>query len=414
MTLQWQNTSFQDNQTSGWVFSKKLEKKYKDGIYWLKVIIVIIICLSLWIGYSFYTQWQQKQSINQQKNKEIKTIEQSFNPDQNEKKIEKMLQANNDIKEEEITQPKTIEETKEKEITVADNEIITNIISEHWKELQNIQTEQLKEEQAKKYQDSDIDFVWDFCFVGSWDNEKKTFFNTFNWENQHLVKTYLNRLNPQIIDYQVHCFTWITMKKWYIDWMIKAYKKVIKDSPEARKAIAKKYFNHLKGKSSWYYEVKLTKKNGMSELAHYEGCWNDETMHTILWKIGIYQFTQKDLTKWYENKSISWNSNCKMPKIWNIFFVQKSVPITKYYNELFKNVQQFNNHKTSSTYKKWYGNLNYQQWLEKFIAFLNAEPFKWSYTQYTNGDDVNVDYINQKRKSKVKNAITVISQIMNR
>lgn len=393
-----------------WVFIQEIQKKYKNKMFWVKNFVIALFCWVAWIAYALYTQTEQQDFIKQQKQQEINKINESFdkNLEKEKKTIDNLLNQNVDVN------VKPVQENENKN-EVTETNLVKNVVTQTSKDSQSQKTDWLKDEKSEDLKKLDTTFVWDFCIYWSWDNDKINFFNSFDYSNQHLVRTYQKKLELDSIQYKIYCFTGVKMTNWYVDAMIKEYKKAIKDkNKEEVKNIAKKYFQNLQRKANGFYEINLTKKNWMSEISRFDWCWNDNTMALILEQIGVVPFNQKELNNGYNSWKISWSSHCKMPKIWNIFWVQKNITTQRYYNDLFKSTKVFNENKSQAKYSWTYWELNYNQGLEAFVKFMNEETFKNSYSLYTNWDNLEHDYINQKRKNLFRNATTILAQMLNR
>lgn len=393
-----------------WVFIQEIQKKYKNKMFWVKNFVIALFCWVAGIAYALYTQTEQQDFIKQQKQQEINKINESFdkNLEKEKKAIDNLLNQNVDIK------VKPVQENENKN-EITETNLVKNVVTQTSKDSQSQKTDGLKEEKSEDLKKLDTTFVWDFCIYWSWDNDKINFFNSFDYSNQHLVRAYQKKLELDSIQYKIYCFTGVKMTNWYVDAMIKEYKKAIKDkNKEEVKNIAKKYFQNLQRKANGFYEINLTKKNWMSEISRFDWCWNDNTMALILEQIGVVPLNQKELNNGYNSWKISWSSHCKMHKIWNIFWVQKNITTQRYYNDLFKSTKIFNENKSQAKYSWIYWELNYNQGLEAFVKFMNEETFKNSYSLYTNWDNLEHDYINQKRKNLFRNATTILAQMLNR
>ena len=387
------------NNFEGWVFAKELEKQYKNTIYWVKMWILVLFFIVAGVWVSLYTQWEQEKYIQIQKQGEIEKIQASFNPDTSQEKIDKLLAQKVEIKE--------TPSVKENE----NMNMINGILSDGGKEIQSYKTEELRIQKEQQSALKETAFVWDVCFLASKDADKKMFFNIFNYTNAHLVKNFTNKLNTNSIDYKMYCFAKVKLTAKYITNTLKKYE-WIKDFDEKKKFVYKNfaYFQKL---SSAFYEVKFSKKVWMSDLTYYEGCWNDEIMEQVFPKLDIYPLKLRELQDGYKVGKISGSSHCVMPEIKNLFLMEKWVPITNYYENLFKDNKTFNEMKESSHFKRWYSGLTYQQGMEKFMHFLNTSDFQGSWSVFSKWEDIKSDYILTSNKAQIKKYFVVLSQIIN-
>lgn len=381
----------------GWVFTKELEKQYKNTLYWVKMWMLVLVFVVAGVWVSLYTQWEQEKYIQIQKQGEIEKIQASFNPDTSQEKIDKLLEKKVEI--------------KETPLVKQEGNVINNILSDGWKEIQSSKTEELRLQKEQQAALKEIAFVWDMCFIASKDADKKMFFNIFNYTNLHLVKNFTVKINTNVIDYKMYCFSKIKLTSKYINNINKKYSE-LKDYDEKKKFIYKN-FAYLQNLSSSFYEIKLSKKIGMSDLTHFEGCWNDEIMAQILPKLDIYPLKLRELQDGYRAGKISGSSHCVMPEIKNLFLMEKGVPVTNYYENLFKDTKTFNEMKESEHFKRWYSGLTYQQGIQKFMQFLNSTDFQWSWSVFSKGEDIKGDYVLSSNKAQIKKYFSVLSQIIN-
>lgn len=383
--------------TEGWVFAKELEKQYKNTLYWVKMWMLVLVFVIAGVWVSLYTQWEQEKYIQTQKQGEIEKIQASFNPDTTKEKIDKLLSSEVNIKETPLVDWK--------------QNMVNSILSDWAKEIQSFKTEELKAKKAQQAALKETAFVGDVCFVASKDADKKMFFNIFNYTNIHLIKGFTSKINTNVIDYKMYCFSNIKLTAKHINNVIKKYE-TLKDQEEKKKFVNNS-FAYVQ-KLGWaFYEIKFSKKIGMSNLSHYEGCWNDEIMGQILPKLDIYPLKYQELQEGLKKWQITGVSSCIMPEIKNLFLMEKGVPITNYYENLFKNLKTFNEMKESEHFKRWYSWLNYQQGMQKFMQFLNATDFQGGWSVFSKGEDIKEDYILATNKAQIKKYFAVLSQIIN-
>ena len=382
-------------------FKKDLRQQYKEWIFWAKIIIFVVVCVIGWLFYSLYNQNKQQTIIENQKKQEIEKIQKSFN-DENKKdsEIDKML---ND-KTVNIIETKADENKKE-------DELKQNLLIGETRESQKVKTDELKEKQIEEENKKKNALVGSFCIVGSWDSDKQLFFSTFNYQNQHLIRNILKKIDPTVINYQAFCFMDTKLSTTYITKVVKTYKEA--KTYEEKLKLARKHFDFIRKKSWGFSHITFSKKNWMSELSSYNWCWNDDLSNKIMERLRIVPMKINEIEKKLKDWSVYWEINCKIQNINNIVFVEKNVPFTKYYNELFKTKDNFNTAKTNKTYNTIFWNLNYNDGIEAFIKILNQEPMKWWYSSFSKWTDLDKDYIDQEKKSLLKQYIVMLSQIMN-
>lgn len=382
-------------------FKKDLRKQYKEWIFWAKIIVFIVVCVVGWLFYSLYNQNKQQTIIENQKKQEIEKIQKSFN-DENKKdnEIDKML---ND-KTVNIIETKADENKKE-------DELKQNLLIGETRESQKVKTDELKEKQIEEENKKKNALVGSFCIVGSWDSDKQLFFSTFNYQNQHLIRNILKKIDPTVINYQAFCFMDTKLSTAYITKVVKTYKEA--KTYEEKLKLTRKHFDFIRKKSWGFSHITFSKKNWMSELSSYNWCWNDDLSNKIMERLRIVPMKINEIEKKLKDWSVYWEINCKIQNVNNIVFVEKNVPFTKYYNELFKTKDNFNTAKTNKTYNTIFWNLNYNDGIEAFIKILNQEPMKWWYSIFSKWTDLDKDYIDQEKKSLLKQYIVMLSQIMN-
>lgn len=349
-----------------WIIYEENKKQIKNNNIKFFLIIIFVISWIFWFWYSMFQKYSNIKEIEKKSEETIKKIEDEYTQTiWEDKKIEKFLKTTNlDNNIESI-------EVDNKKNKNSSDEILNWLfweINANTKNISSDLTEQMKIKEKNDKMKEDLLFKWDFCILWSRDFDKKWFFNSFSYDNWYLVRNYTNKLNMWQVEYTLYCFN-----------QTQIYKNPFL---HFRKNQISKKWNYwdnfkellwyLKKRFWWYSKIEIIREQW--ELKSYKWClmkgknWLDVLKYA---KISTQMTSKEDLLQRWIIKS-----DCMIDKIDNIFVFEKWIDFRKYYENLFKNKKIYEENKKSNNFKQWYENVNYDEWISKFVNFLNNEKFK--------------------------------------
>lgn len=353
-----------------WVIYEENKKQLKRNNIMIFLIVVFVISWIFWFWYSMFQKYSNIKEIEKKSEETIKKIENEYTESEwEEKKLDKFLKSSNQEKLEWEWEKIEVKITENSDDILnwlfweinANTKTISSDLTENMKKIEKLKerNEKIKEE---------ILFKWDFCILWSRDFDKKWFFNSFSYDNWYLVRNYTNKMNMWQVEYTLYCFKQTQI---YKNPFLNFRKRQISKNWTYWENF-QELLRYLKKRMTWYSKIEIIREQW--ELKSYKGClmkWNDWLDFLKYAKISTKMTSKEDLLQKWIIKS-----DCIIDKIDNIFVFEKWVDFRKYYENLFKSKKIYEQNKKTNNFKQWYENINYDDWISKFVNFLNNEKFK--------------------------------------
>lgn len=353
-----------------WVIYEENKKQLKRNNIMIFLIVVFVISWIFWFWYSMFQKYSNIKEIEKKSEETIKKIENEYTENEwEEKKLDKFLKSSNQEKLEWEWERIEVKITENSDDILnwlfweinANTKTISSDLTENMKKI-----EKLKEKNEKIKEE--ILFKWDFCILWSRDFDKKWFFNSFSYDNWYLVRNYTNKMNMWQVEYTLYCFKQTQI---YKNPFLNFRKRQISKNWTYWENF-QELLRYLKKRMNWYSKIEIIREQW--ELKSYKWClmkWNDWLDFLKYAKISTKMTSKEDLLQKWIIKS-----DCIIDKIENIFVFEKWVDFRKYYENLFKSKKIYEQNKKTNNFKQWYENINYDDWISKFVNFLNNEKFK--------------------------------------
>lgn len=362
-----------------WVIYENVKKERKNS--WTNILLFllfVIFCL-VWFWYSIYLKYQNYLAIEDKKVDTINQIKEEYEKQEEVNKKYEEIINNYQWEVENIELLSWWNKTEDDETNTwnkTTNEILNWLLWEitQSKQVSEVLSEkviqQQKEQEENEKEKESLLFKWSFCILGSRDKEKKEFFNSFSYNNQFLADSYIKKMNMVEEEYTMYCFK---NTKIYKE-IYQRYRKKILSDKSFRAQWMQSLIKYLSRQSEAYYKITFTRQHWWN-LWKYTWClmkWSNWLDFLKYANISIYWTTIQDLLK-------QWviSNNCQIDKIDNIFVFHKNTWFRKYYDDLFISKEMYNINKWTSKYKQWYENINYDDWLAKFVNYLNTAEFQF-------------------------------------